>query len=109
MMRPLHEPGFCSLAPRVGALGEAKAHGMRAFIAINGRLSTLLTPPEGKRTIVQRSLNVNPDGVSSHGLPTNGNSPRLLLWMISDMGCLSNAIFDAGGMLASEAWTWIMP
>ena len=53
-MVPLHEPGFYSLASGAGALGEVKIHGIREFIAINDRLSTFLTAPEGKRTIVQR-------------------------------------------------------
>ncbi len=41
---------------RAGLLftGEAKVHGKREFIDINDRLSTLLTKPEDKRTIVQR-------------------------------------------------------
>ena len=43
---------------RAGVLfsSKEKAHRMRGFIRINDRLSTLFTPLEGKRTIVQRSL-----------------------------------------------------
>jgi hypothetical protein len=74
-LRPFHEQDFCSLAPTVGALGEAKAHGMREFIMINDRLSracpasetsalgaflptvgALGDTAEGKRTIVKWSL-----------------------------------------------------
>ena len=33
---------------------KAEAHGIREFIAINDRLSALLTPAVGKRLIVQR-------------------------------------------------------
>ena len=45
---------------RAGVLfsGEEKAHGMREFMLINDRLSTLLTTPEGKRSVVQRARNV---------------------------------------------------
>lgn len=50
----MHEPGFYSLASGAGALDEVKIHGMRGFIAINERVSTFLTAPEDKRTIVKR-------------------------------------------------------
>ena len=47
---------------RAGILfaSKVKAHGMREFMLINDRLSTLLTPLEDKITIVQRSQNVIP-------------------------------------------------
>ena len=49
LKRPLYEQEFLPS-------GKAKAHGVRAFIPINDRLSTLLTPLEEERTIEQRSL-----------------------------------------------------